>query len=323
MLRAGLRCGIRVATVSLWAALCLGAAATAGDRADRAADPLPPRIVAQSSQFELVGVAHGKALTIYLDRFIDNAPVTGAAVIVEAAGQSVAADARQNGIYKLNADWVEQVGRHAVAFAIASDQGNERLAGTLEVAETVPAAAPQAAAEDWLARMVSFTNLIVFLLGALATLALRHAGQLSGIAVRHANGLVAAVAVRRNDFAARARRIAQIPTVARLHAGFSAARDVAMSIAVGPRWTVRPVGAAVAAIIGFVAVAAVALLLFGRTVLAHEGDAPPASAEPSPAAPAAIDAIAPDAGPRRLLDGSLFVPKASQRLLNVRTVMTR
>src|SRR5205814_10219024 len=87
MLRAGLRRGIRVATMSLLAALCLGAAATAGDRTDRAADPLPPRIVAQSSQFEVVGVAHGKILTIYLDRFIDNATVTGAAVIVEAAGQ--------------------------------------------------------------------------------------------------------------------------------------------------------------------------------------------------------------------------------------------
>jgi multidrug efflux pump subunit AcrA (membrane-fusion protein) len=30
-----------------------------------------------------------------------------------------------------------------------------------------------------------------------------------------------------------------------------------------------------------------------------------------------------DSGPRRLLDGSLFVPKASQRLLNVRTIVSR
>ena len=324
MPRAGLRHAIRVTTISLLGALCLnGSASAAGDRSDRVADPLPPRIVAQSSQFELVGVAHGKTLTIYLDRFIDNAPVTGAAVTIEAAGQSVAADARQNGIYKLNAEWVEQVGRHAVAFTIASDQGNERLAGTLEVPEALPVATPQTAAEDWLARMVSFTNLFVFLLGALATLALRHAGQISGMAIRRGNTLAAAIGVRRRSLAAQARRIGQIPAVARVHAGLSAVRATAAAIPLGPRWAARPVGAAVAAIIGFVAVAAVALLLYGRTVLAHEGDAPPASAEPSPAAPAAIDAIAPDTGPRRLLDGSLFVPKASQRLLNVRTVMTR
>src|SRR5205807_2652718 len=127
----------------------------------------------------------------------------------------------------------------------------------------------------------------------------------------------------RGAIAARVQRAARIPALARLNAGVAALRDVAAAAPIGRQWAARPLGAAVAAIIGFVAVAAVALLLFGRTVLAHEGDAPPASAEPSPAAPAAIDAIAPDAGPRRLLDGSLFVPKASQRLLNVRTVMTR
>src|SRR4051812_27590010 len=135
MLRAGLRPAIRVMTISLLAVLCLGGrASAAGDRSDRAADPMPPRVVAQSNQFELVGVAHGKTLTIYLDRFIDNEPVVGATVNVEAVGQTVPADPRANGIYKLNADWIEQVGRHAVAFAITSDQSNERLTGTLEVA---------------------------------------------------------------------------------------------------------------------------------------------------------------------------------------------
>jgi hypothetical protein len=315
MPRAGLRHAIRVTTISLWGALCLsGAASAAGDRGDRVADPLPPRIVVQSSQFELVGVAHGKTLTLYLDRFIDNEPVAGATVNVEAAGQTVPAQARPNGIYKLNADWVEQVGHHPVAFAIASDQGNERLAGTLEVPAALPASAPEAAAESPLARVLSFGNLFVFLLGALATLALRHASRLSGMAVRGANGLAAAFAGWHAGLAMRGRRTAQIPVLARLNALLSA-------FPMGRQWAARPVGAAVAAIIGFVAVAAVALLLFGRTVLAHEGDAPPSSAAAPPAL--ALDAIAPDAGPRRLLDGSLFVPKASQRLLNVRTLITR
>jgi len=310
--------------ISLLGALWLGGAANAaGDRNDRAADPLPPRIAAQSSQFELVGVVHGKTLTIYLDRFIDNAPVVGAAVNVEAAGQSVAAGGGRSGIYKLNADWVEQVGRHPVAFTIASDQGNDRLAGTLEVPAAASLAALPTSAESPFERMLSFGNLFVFLLGALATLALRHASRLSGMAIRGATALAAALDKSRGDIAARMRRLARLPAIARLNAGLSRLLAFAAAAPIGKGWAVRPVGAAVAAIIGFVAIAAVALLLFGRTVLAHEGDAPPASADPSPAASVlAIDAIAPDAGPRRLLDGSLFVPKASQRLLNVRTVIT-
>jgi cobalt-zinc-cadmium efflux system membrane fusion protein len=323
MLRAGFRRGSRAMMMLLFGALCLGAGATAAsDRSDRAVDLLPPRVVAQSSQFELVGVAHGKTLTIYLDRFIDNEPVVGAALNVEAAGQSVAAAGGRSGIYKLNADWVEQVGRYAIAFTIASNQGNDRLAGTLDVPEAASPAAPQTAAGSPFERMLSFGNLFVFLLGALATLALRHANRLSGIAMRGANNLVATLGGWRGDIAARVRRTARLPVIARLNASLSAVRAFAAAVPVGRGWAARPVGATVAAIIGFVVIAAVALLLFGRTVLAHEGDAPPASADPGPAAPAlAIDAIAPDAGPRRLLDGSLFVSKASQRLLNVRTVI--
>src|SRR5436190_5092392 len=210
MLRAGLRRAIRVTTISLLGALCLGGAASAaGDRSDRAADPMPPRIVAQSNQFELVGVAHGKTLTIYLDRFIDNEPVVGATVNVEAAGQTVPADARPNGIYKLKADWVEQVGQHPVAFAIASDQGNERLAGTLEIPAASPASVPEASAEGPLARVLSFGNLFVFLLGALATLALRHGNRLSGLAVSGGNRLAAAFGAWHAGVAARIRRTAR------------------------------------------------------------------------------------------------------------------
>jgi len=323
MLKAGFRRGSRAMMMLLFGALCLAAGANAAsDRSDRAADLLPPRVVAQSGQFELVGVAHDKTLTIYLDRFTDNEPVVGAALNVEAAGQSVVAAGGRSGIYKVNADWVEQVGRHAIAFTIASDQGNDRLAGTLEVPEAASPAAPQTAAGSPFERMLSFGNLFVFLLGAFATLALRHAGQLSGIAIRGATSLAVACDKWRADSAARVRRMARIPAIARLNAGLSIVRAFAAAVPVGRGWAARPVGATVAAIIGFVVIAAVALLLFGRTVLAHEGDAPPSSADAASAAPVlAIDAIAPDAGPRRLLDGSLFVPKASQRLLNVRTVI--
>src|SRR5207302_8020720 len=107
-------------------------------------------------------------------------------------------------------------------------------------------------------------------------------------------------------------------------------------------------GGSLAAAIGFLAVAVLALVMLGRTALAQEAEPKPAAAsndaETSTAAapsnteakPAAApndagpgvaglpaDAIGTDAGPRHLLDRSVFLPKASQRLLNLRTVVTR
>jgi len=76
---------------------------------------------------------------------------------------------------------------------IASDQGNDRLAGTLEVPAAASLAALPTSAESPFERMLSFGNLFVFLLGALATLALRHASRLSGMAIRGATALAAAL----------------------------------------------------------------------------------------------------------------------------------
>src|SRR5256885_14242511 len=130
MLRAGLRRAIRVTTISLLGALCLGGAASAaGDRSDRAADPMPPRIVAQSNQFELVGVAHGKTLTVYLDRFIDNEPVVGAIVNVEAAGQIVPAEVRPNGTYNPRADGAGRAASPPAPSPIPSPRANSRAPG--------------------------------------------------------------------------------------------------------------------------------------------------------------------------------------------------
>jgi membrane fusion protein, heavy metal efflux system len=113
----------------------------------------------------------------------------------------------------------------------------------------------------------------------------------------------------------------------------------------GRTWpAIRRFEASTVAVICLVAIVAIALLLFSRSVWAHEGhDGAGGSSGPSAAtSPAATPAAIPgvtgtarpvtasatsggdvDSGPRRLLDGSLFVPKASQRLLNVRTVVSR
>ena len=103
---------------------------------------LSPRLVARSSDFELVGVARGRTLSIYLDRFADNQPVIGAKLDVEVDGQTMSATAEPSGIYTLTANWVAQAGHHDVIVTILSDQGSDLLAGTLEVPSAPAAASP-------------------------------------------------------------------------------------------------------------------------------------------------------------------------------------
>lgn len=45
--------------------------------------PSAPRFAAVSDRFELVGALDGRRLTLWLDRFADNAPVTGATLELE------------------------------------------------------------------------------------------------------------------------------------------------------------------------------------------------------------------------------------------------
>lgn len=51
------------------------------------------RFAATSEQFELVGVLEGRALTLYLDRFADNAPVRDAQIEIEIGTEKLAAKA--------------------------------------------------------------------------------------------------------------------------------------------------------------------------------------------------------------------------------------
>lgn len=76
-----------------FAALCFPVLAGEGhdhDPAPTAAAPALPRFAASSELFELVGVAKDQQLTIYLDRFADNAPVKGATLDLDVGGAKVA-----------------------------------------------------------------------------------------------------------------------------------------------------------------------------------------------------------------------------------------
>jgi len=304
--------------------------------------------------------------------------VTGAKLDVEADGQTMSATAEPNGTYTLTANWVAQTGRHAVIVTIVSDQGSDLLAGTLDIPSAPAAASPSI--NGGLLPALSIDNVLAFLLGMLATIALQRRSSVAVIVRdraervrRRGNQVVGAARRMAGDVSARLRQaelIAQarsFPMRAlrrfqsiRLSGGrlapATALKALRERIVAAPRDTVlswwaakfgdgasrrrrlvraaiapfrmpsaagRVEASTVAGVLVAAIVVAIALFLFGRGVLAHEGHDEAATGSSGPAAPSATPAGSVDSGPHRLLDGSLFVPKDSQRLLNVRTVVSR
>jgi hypothetical protein len=247
-----------------------------GDHGDEVAPanvgPMAPRFAAKSETFELVGVAHGKLLTLYLDRFRDNSPVADARLEVGTAdGKSIIATASGEGTYRVTAEWVGQPGHHDLVFTITAGSDVDLLAGTLDiprVAETAPPAS-----------------------GVLSLIGGR---QLADPRLAFVLGIVVAVVARYGRLLLSARRR-------------SAGGGIRAALRLGKPQPVRL--ALAAALIG------VALLLIGHAVLAHEGHDDAAVA---PAGDLTVSATA----PRRLLDGSVFLPKTSQSILHVRTMVT-
>ena len=102
-----------------------------------------PRATAASPLFELVAVATGTGLTIYLDRFDTNAPVLGATLDVETPAGPVSA-VQDGDIYLLEAPWAGQPGTYELLFTVAAATDIDFLTATLIIPET-PVAAPVSA----------------------------------------------------------------------------------------------------------------------------------------------------------------------------------
>lgn len=383
-------CRALLVALALVASLCLGPALPAfghGGHDDDNAPvapgvPVSPRLVAHSKDFELVGVAQRRTLSLYLDRFASDQPVVGAKIDVEVDGQAASASASPSGAYTLTADWVAQPGRHEAIFTIVTDQGSDLLAGTLDIPAAATAAPAAATAGPLQAPGAS--HFLAFLLGMLATAALWRRALLAAIArdavdrARRGGGWLidaagrrlaeANTGLRRAGSAARGRFLSSEglrgfparPFRAFLSASDpSSVRDAARHLAMRTLRTTAPgrpateaaggetrswgemlkpiwlwpaagrVGTPAVAVIFVVAIVAIALFLFGRSVLAHDGEDHAAEAAAAPAATAtkgaatAARADVVDSGPHRLLDGSVFMPKESQRLLEVRTIVSR
>jgi len=105
-------------------ALCLAAAPVEAheghDHGQAPAVPIQalPRVEARSEAFELVAVASGRRLTVYLADYKTNAPVPEATVEVAIEGNAAAARRKEAGVYEVAADWVAAPGSKALVFTV-------------------------------------------------------------------------------------------------------------------------------------------------------------------------------------------------------------
>lgn len=104
------------------------------------------RFVARSKLFDMVTVAQGHEVTVYLDRADNNEPIAGAIVTIEGDGKKAIAIQAEPGAYIADADWIASAGVHAVTITVTAGEARQQFTGTLGA---VPAAAPQRGSSIW------------------------------------------------------------------------------------------------------------------------------------------------------------------------------
>src|SRR3954467_14756256 len=93
-----------------------------------------PRLVTRSESYELVAILDGKQLTIYLDRFGDNAAVTDANISVAVEGETLAAERNPDGTYGLTSNLFGGRGSVELIFDIKAPEVDDLLIGKLRLA---------------------------------------------------------------------------------------------------------------------------------------------------------------------------------------------
>lgn len=121
--------------------LMFACAAVAGDGHDHGEEkaaaapdsPAAPRLVMESTQFELVGTLEGDGLHLFLDDHASNAPVTDASVELDIAGQRIKAEAEADGSYHAALAQPLPEGEYAVMATILAGETSDLLTGDLDV----------------------------------------------------------------------------------------------------------------------------------------------------------------------------------------------
>ena len=106
-----------------------------GDAAPLPAGPALPRFAVVSDDFELVGVLDGKQVTLYLDRFADNAPVRGAKIELEIGGAKFSAQAHGDDAYEVVLKEAPKPGVLPITATVTAGAEVDLLAGELDLHE--------------------------------------------------------------------------------------------------------------------------------------------------------------------------------------------
>lgn len=117
-------------------------------------EPVPvqdiaPRAVAQSEDFELTAVRAGNELKLYLDRYVDNAPVTGALVEVESGAFKAVAKEIEPGLYAVPGDAFAKPARYPLTISIQAGDTADLLAATLDLSEPAATVAHVHSWDEW------------------------------------------------------------------------------------------------------------------------------------------------------------------------------
>ncbi|MBI5112334.1 MAG: efflux RND transporter periplasmic adaptor subunit [Rhodovulum sp.] len=185
---------VRAAALLLVVAFGSGPAATHEGHDHEEAPTTPahvaPRGEAMSDAFQLVAVADGEALRIYLDRLVGNQPVTDATVEAETPEGPATAAAQPDGSYRLAAPWLTRSDHVDLVFTVTAGDVVDILPVTL-LLPRAPAGTPAGASGRSL-----LSGLAPHLGGGqTATLAILGGGFAAGLAMAGLMGRRRAVAV--------------------------------------------------------------------------------------------------------------------------------
>lgn len=143
---------IIVSTIFLVPALaCAGGDSSDGHTHGGAVPPeviaeVAPRTSTQSDEFELVAVLAAGKLTLYLDRYTDNAPVPDAEIEVESGAFKAVAAQIAPGVYAVPGHAFAQPGKHPLTISVQAGDAADLLTATLDLA---PPAAGVEHAHGW------------------------------------------------------------------------------------------------------------------------------------------------------------------------------
>ncbi len=148
---------VRALLFSAWVATSLlASAARAHEGHDDAASPMPmapgggiPRVEAYSDLFEIVGVVNNGVMTLFLDRYATNDPITNAKIDIELGAAKGSAQPNPDGTYTFKHAALSQPAQLPVTFAIAVGSDADLLTAELVIVDPNAGSAHSTATPLW------------------------------------------------------------------------------------------------------------------------------------------------------------------------------